>query len=381
MQGQTIVTVAPITHSRPSEAEAADAFELPAAAKARLGLDDQRSWAIASDLNRFVWPGVDLRPVRRGGEDVAFGFLPRGMVEALRARILTLARNLINVERRFPRLSIPGSVNSSPERVRPLSIPPPDLRLEAVLESISDAFYAVSPEWTYVIFNGAAEQYFGVTRDQVLGKNMWEVFPQGIGTPFETVCKRAMEGRKGVAFESPSRWRPDRWVEIRITPMIDGGIGVSLHDITERRKAEQARELLAREVDHRSRNALAVVQAIVRLTEGPDLESYKEAVFGRVNALARAQGALADRRWEGAPLQELVDEAMAALSTPDRYSLTGPAVRMSPEQTQPVSMLIHELATNASKYGGLSTPQGRVAIAWTVGEDKAIDLTWRESAG
>ena len=250
-----------------------------------------------------------------------------------------------------------------------------------MLESISDAFYAVSPEWTYVIFNGAAEQYFGVTRDQVLGKNMWEVFPQGIGTPFETVCKRAMDGRKGAAFESPSRWRPDRWVEIRITPMIDGGIGVSLHDITERRRAEQARELLAREVDHRSRNALAVVQAIVRLTEGPDLESYKEAVFGRVNALARAQGALADRRWEGAPLQELVDEAMTALCGPDRYSLAGPAVRLSPEQTQPVSMIVHELATNASKYGGLSTTEGRVAIAWTLGEDGAVELTWRETGG
>jgi PAS domain S-box-containing protein len=63
----------------------------------------------------------------------------------------------------------------------PLSIPPPDPRLEAVLESISDAFYAVSPEWTFVIFNGAAEQYFGVTRDQVLGQNMWEVFPPGVG--------------------------------------------------------------------------------------------------------------------------------------------------------------------------------------------------------
>lgn len=250
-----------------------------------------------------------------------------------------------------------------------------------MLESISDAFYAVSPAWTYVIFNGAAEQYFGVTRDQVIGKNMWEVFPQGIGTPFEAVCKRAMNERKKAAFESPSRWRPDRWVEIRITPMIDGGIGVSLHDITERRRAEQARELLAREVDHRSRNALAVVQAIVRLTEGPDLEAYKEAVFGRVNALARAQGALADRRWEGAPLRELVDEAMAALSGPERYSLEGPAVRLSPEQTQPVSMLIHELATNAAKYGGLSTPGGRVAIAWAVCEQGSIQLTWRETGG
>lgn len=250
-----------------------------------------------------------------------------------------------------------------------------------MLESISDAFYAVAPDWTYVIFNGAAERYFGVSRDEVLGRDMWEVFPQGVGTPFEAVCKRAMNERKKAAFESPSRWRPDRWVEVRITPMIDGGFGVSLHDITERRQAEQARELLAREVDHRSRNALAVVQAIVRLTEGPDLESYKEAVFGRVNALARAQGILADRRWEGAPMRGLVDEAMAALCDPARYDLQGPDVRLSPEQTQPLSMLVHELATNASKYGALSRPGGRVAIGWTLGEDGVIAMTWRETGG
>jgi PAS domain S-box-containing protein len=250
-----------------------------------------------------------------------------------------------------------------------------------VLESISDAFYAVSPDWKYVIFNGAAEAYFGVSRRDVLGKDMWEVFPQGVGTPFETVCRRAMDQRKKAAFESPSRWRPDRTVEIRITPMTDGGIGVSLHDITERKRAEEARELLAREVDHRSRNALAVVQAIVRLTDAPDIESYKEAVFGRVAALARAQGALADRRWEGAPLDMLVGESMSVLATPDRYSLTGPAIHLRPQHTQPASMLIHELATNASKYGALSVQGGRVAISWTADEDGAVTLDWMETGG
>ena len=250
-----------------------------------------------------------------------------------------------------------------------------------MLESISDAFYALSPDWKYVIFNGAAEAYFGVSRKDVLGKDMWEVFPQGIGTPFEKVCRRAMDQRKKASFESPSRWRPDRTVEIRVTPMTDGGIGVSLHDITERKRAEEARELLAREVDHRSRNALSVVQAIVRLTDAPDLESYKEAVFGRVAALARAQGALADRRWEGAPLDTLVGESMSVLTTPDRYSLDGPPAHLRPQHTQPISMLIHELATNASKYGALSTQHGRVAIAWTADEDGALTLDWAESGG
>ncbi len=91
IDGQILVTVAPITHTRPSASELANAIELPAATKARLGLDDQRSWAIASDLNQFVWPGVDLRPTVRGGDQIAYGFLPTTMTETLRGMILKLA--------------------------------------------------------------------------------------------------------------------------------------------------------------------------------------------------------------------------------------------------------------------------------------------------
>lgn len=94
---EIIVMVAPITHTPPSPAEAANAFEVPPATKARLGLDDQRSWVIASDLNRFVWPGVDLRPTRRGSPTVAYGFLPRSMTDTVRRRIVELARGGANL--------------------------------------------------------------------------------------------------------------------------------------------------------------------------------------------------------------------------------------------------------------------------------------------
>lgn len=91
VDGQILVTVAPITHTRPSAEALSDAIELPAPTKARLGLDDKPSWALASDLNQFVWPGVDLRPTVRGGDQVAYGYLPTTMTEALRAKILKLA--------------------------------------------------------------------------------------------------------------------------------------------------------------------------------------------------------------------------------------------------------------------------------------------------
>jgi len=91
-EGGTLLTVAPITHTPPDPERRADAIELPAPTQLRLGLDGERSWVLASDLNQFVWPGFDLRPIRRGADEVAFGFLPASLVEDLRASVLAVAR-------------------------------------------------------------------------------------------------------------------------------------------------------------------------------------------------------------------------------------------------------------------------------------------------
>jgi hypothetical protein len=88
--GRTVVTVAPITHSPPAYPESA--LELPAATKQRLGLDGERSWVVAADLNRFAWPGVDLRPIRKGANTYAFGQLPAAFYLQLRDRVVALAR-------------------------------------------------------------------------------------------------------------------------------------------------------------------------------------------------------------------------------------------------------------------------------------------------
>lgn len=91
-EGGPLVTVAPITHTAPDPERRADAIELPGPTQLRLGLDGERSWVLASDLNPFVWPRFDLRPIRRGAETVAFGFLPASLVQDLRARVLAVAR-------------------------------------------------------------------------------------------------------------------------------------------------------------------------------------------------------------------------------------------------------------------------------------------------
>lgn len=157
-------------------------------------------------------------------------------------------------------------------------------------------------------------------------------------------------------------------------------------EIQQRERVEAARELLMREVDHRARNALTVVQAILQLTRADDLERFRRVVIGRVHALARAQGALAARKWQGALLREVVTAGVTAGGTAAgeiaRFRLEGPEVELSPGQVQAFSLIVHELATNARDYGALSSPKGRVVVSWAVaaggGEDR---LTWTERGG
>lgn len=154
-------------------------------------------------------------------------------------------------------------------------------------------------------------------------------------------------------------------------------------DVTARRASEERQALLAREVDHRAKNALAVVQSMVRLTRAADLPSFVRAVEGRIAALARAQTLLAEESWDGADLHALLTGELTAFLGERRAELDGPPVVLPPGTTQPIAMTIHELATNATKHGALSRPEGRVAIGWDVaaGAPATLRLRWVESGG
>jgi PAS domain S-box-containing protein len=157
-------------------------------------------------------------------------------------------------------------------------------------------------------------------------------------------------------------------------------------DVTERKRAEQRQALLMREVDHRAKNALAVVQAALRLTPKHDPASYARAVEGRVKALARAHTLLAAGRWSGTGLQTLLEGELAPFLHPGgereapRAELAGPPVVLPPRIAQALSMALHELATNATKYGALSVSGGRVAVRWAA-EAGMLRLSWTESGG
>ncbi|MBI0537175.1 sensor histidine kinase, partial [Roseomonas sp. KE2513] len=156
-------------------------------------------------------------------------------------------------------------------------------------------------------------------------------------------------------------------------------------DITERKIAEEQQALLAREVDHRAKNALAVVQAALRLTKASSLPEYIAVMEGRVSALARAQTLLARDRWSGADLRTLLDGELAPfLGSGQRALLDGPAVMLPAHTAQPLAMTLHELATNAVKYGALSSEAGHVSVTWTVEEMPSgvmLRLRWTEVGG
>lgn len=121
-------------------------------------------------------------------------------------------------------------------------------RLKSVLDSVSDGFYALDRDWRFTLFNSAAERYFGRPRDEVVGRVLWDVFPEVVGTEFERRYRSVMEGGGPVTFETRSVACPDRVVEMRVAPKTGGGVAVSFSNVTERhlqaREIEQSRRLL-----------------------------------------------------------------------------------------------------------------------------------------
>src|SRR5229473_1938189 len=153
-------------------------------------------------------------------------------------------------------------------------------------------------------------------------------------------------------------------------------------DITDRKQAEERQALLAREVDHRARNALALVQSIVRLTRADTIKSYIAAVDGRITALSRAHTVLAQSRWQGADLARLLAEELAPFRTDgaERIKTAGPEVSLEPRTAQTLALALHELSTNAAKYGALSVISGRVQVTWEL-QPESLILRWTESGG
>ena len=176
-----------------------------------------------------------------------------------------------------------------------------------------------------------------------------------------------------------------RWVAAKGRAVFDADgkcvrvIGTAI-DFSKRKEAEERQVLLAREVDHRARNALAVIQSIIRLTRAKTVDDYVQAIEGRIKALARAHTLLSDSRWHGADLATLVTEELAPYRGGDKITIRGPDISLQPATAQGLALALHELATNAAKHGALSSPGGQITLDWQLQSD-ALTLNWTETGG
>lgn len=198
-------------------------------------------------------------------------------------------------------------------------------------------------------------------------------------------CDPAGAGVYAAEYRVVARDGTERWIAATGQVFFAEGraarvVGTAM-DISERKAAERRQQLLMREVDHRAKNALAVAAGLLRMTKAKTVPEFVDIAQKRVGALARVHSLLAENLWDGAPLDDLIKRELAPfLVQGARVSIAGPPLVIAPASAQAVSMVLHELATNATKYGALSAPQGRVDVIWRA-TDIDVTLVWKESGG
>ena len=197
--------------------------------------------------------------------------------------------------------------------------------------------------------------------------------------------RQVMQERTPVAIEAQSVIHPGRFIDLRVVPKDGSGIAVAFSDITERKLADQHRELLINELNHRVKNTLAVVQSMASQTfRDPRVPLETRAAFeGRLMALSTAHDLLTRENWASARLQNVIEDALRPFGVEHRFDLSGPDIRIGPKAAVSLALGLHELATNAVKYGALSRDAGQVSVEWQVsdGTPAMFRLTWRERGG
>jgi two-component system CheB/CheR fusion protein len=189
------------------------------------------------------------------------------------------------------------------------------------------------------------------------------------------------------------RSRTDRWFDLRLRPYrtvedkIDGVV-ITFVDITERKAWENRQSTLLGELTHRVKNTLAVVQSIAHLSErdGMTAHEFVAEFDGRLSALTVSHGLLVQSDWQGADLEALVHQQLQPFVAGNRNRLhvEGETVTLSPDVAGPFGLILHELATNAAKFGALSVPAGRIQTSWNVvkrNNERVLKFTWQEAGG
>ncbi|OAN58799.1 sensor histidine kinase [Sphingomonas sp. TDK1] len=261
-------------------------------------------------------------------------------------------------------------------------------RLRAFVEATSDAIYRMSPDWSELLhmdggtFLAHADTALADWRNIYLHPEDRDRVQAAIDDAVATQAPLALEHRVHQADGSIG------WVASRAVPLTDEAGRLvewfgAASDITEQRRTNEHLRLVINELNHRVKNTLAMVQAIAVRTfrAAPDLAVAQEQFAARLVALAQANDLLTGERWAGASLCEAIEQAVRPHQhDPARCTLSGADVRVSPKTALALALAMHELSTNAVKYGAWANEQGRVEIVWRIDQEQ-LRLEWRERNG
>lgn len=264
-----------------------------------------------------------------------------------------------------------------------------EAKLRSIFESAAVGIARVAIDGRFLEVNDRFVEIAGWPREDLLARAFQEItHPEDLETDLGHI-DALMRGQAGWFAMEKRYIRKDGgvvWAHLTAS-IIRNAAGEPDHfvsiirDISEEKRTQQSRDLLMREVDHRARNALTVVQSVVRLTKSDDPHTFKHSVIGRVDALARAQASLSRANWTGSALRDVVVEELSSAAEPGQWRADGPEVLLPAATVQPLGMILHELSTNSLKYGALSAAGGEVAIDWTPRGEAGWRLTWTEGGG
>jgi PAS domain S-box-containing protein len=321
--------------------------------------------------NERLWSG-ELRHIRKDGREV--------IVES-RLQLLDDG-TVIEVNRDVTeRKQIEADLREREQQLRWLA---------SIIQSSDDAIVSKNLDGIITSWNKGAERVFGYSAEEAIGQPITIVIPQDRQDEERTILTRIRRGERIEHFETVRQRKHGSLIVVSLTvsPVKNAegkivGASKIARDITEQKRTGDQVATLAREAEHRSKNLLANVQAMVNLSQADAVADFKKVIEGRIQALANVHSLFVATRWIGAELSTIAEHELAPYSTRGgkRVRIDGPQVLLEPNTAQAVAVTLHELATNAVKYGALSTANGHIDLKWSHEANGRLILRWTETGG
>jgi PAS domain S-box-containing protein len=264
--------------------------------------------------------------------------------------------------------------------------------IEALYRNAPVGLALFDRDFRFLRINDRLADMNGFPAEVHIGKLAWDIVPalRASAEPhFQKVLATGHPIESEVSGETSKSPGVPRWWHEKCYPVFDQtadltAVGVVVEEITERKAAENILRLSATELRHRIKNLVSVVICLANQSfDGEEMSERLRGFEGRMRALDQANSLLGDESsWWASELGALIVRAFQGKASPDRFTIDGPEVWLAPRLTMAINMTLHELVTNAIKYGALSDDKGHVAVQWTIEETSAdIELHWRESGG